>query len=75
VAEIEAKIVEVGERPGSFQKRDELHKGLRHARHGSHSGVQQTVLCFAALSSGMAICPSGVMVLSEVTVIVFVRAS
>ena len=32
-AEIEAKIVEVGERPGSFQKRDDLHKGLRHARH------------------------------------------
>jgi toxin ParE1/3/4 len=36
VAEIEAKIVEVGERPGSFQKRDELHKGLRHARHGRY---------------------------------------
>jgi hypothetical protein len=30
---------------------------------------------FAAVSSGMAICPSRVMVLSEVTVIVFVRAS
>ena len=36
VAEIEAKIVEVGERPGSFQKRDELNKGLRHARHGRY---------------------------------------
>ncbi len=36
VAEIEAKIAEVGERPGSFQKRDELHKGLRHARHGRY---------------------------------------
>lgn len=36
VAEIEAKIVEVSERPGSFQKRDELHKGLRHARHGRY---------------------------------------
>lgn len=36
VAEIEGKIVEVGERPGSFQKRDELHKGLRHARHGRY---------------------------------------
>jgi hypothetical protein len=30
---------------------------------------------FAAVSSGIAICPSGVMVLSEVTVIVLVRAS
>ncbi len=30
---------------------------------------------FAALSSGFAICPSGVMVLSEVVVIVFVHAS
>nr|WP_237072760.1 type II toxin-antitoxin system RelE/ParE family toxin [Pseudaestuariivita rosea] len=36
VAEIEAKIREVGERPGSFQKRDDLHKGLRHARHGRY---------------------------------------
>lgn len=36
VAEIEAKIVEVGERPGSFQKRGDLHKGLRHARHGRY---------------------------------------
>ena len=36
VAEIEAKILEVGERPGSFQKRDDLHKGLRHARHGRY---------------------------------------
>ena len=36
VAEIEAKIVEVGERSGSFQKRNDLHKGLRHARHGRY---------------------------------------
>lgn len=36
VAEIEAKIIEVGKRPGSFQKRDDLHKGLRHARHGRY---------------------------------------
>ena len=36
VAEIEAKILEVGERPGSFQKRDDLRKGLRHARHGRY---------------------------------------
>lgn len=36
VAEIEAKILEVGERPSSFQKRDDLHKGLRHARHGRY---------------------------------------
>jgi toxin ParE1/3/4 len=36
VAEIEAKIMEVGERPGSFQKRDDLHEGLRHARHGRY---------------------------------------
>ena len=36
VAEIEAKILEVGERPDSFQRRDDLHKGLRHARHGRY---------------------------------------
>jgi hypothetical protein len=30
---------------------------------------------FAVLSSGFAICPSGVMVLCEVVVIVFVHAS
>tara|TARA_R100000935_G_scaffold58754_1_gene97541 strand:- start:2003 stop:2275 length:273 start_codon:yes stop_codon:yes gene_type:complete len=33
VAEIQAKIVGVAERPSSFQKRDELHKGLRHPWH------------------------------------------
>lgn len=33
VAEIRTKIVEVGWRLGSFQKRYDLHKGLRHARH------------------------------------------
>ncbi|MHA3916602.1 type II toxin-antitoxin system RelE/ParE family toxin [Halovulum sp. GXIMD14793] len=36
VSEIEAKIMEVGERPGSFQKRDDLHEGLCHARHGRY---------------------------------------
>ncbi len=36
VAEIEAKIVEIGERPGSFQKRDDLYPGLRHAPHGRY---------------------------------------
>ena len=36
MAEIEAKIIEVGERPGNFQKRDDLHEGLRHARHGRY---------------------------------------
>ena len=36
VAEIEAKITEIGERPGSFQKRDDLHEGLRHARYGRY---------------------------------------
>lgn len=36
VAEIEAKIVEIGARPGSFQKRDDLHPGLRHAPHGRY---------------------------------------
>jgi hypothetical protein len=30
---------------------------------------------FAALSRGVAICPSGVMVLSEVEVVVLIRAS
>ena len=36
VAEIEAKIVEIGERPRSFQRRDDLHPGLRHAPHGRY---------------------------------------
>ena len=36
VAEVEAKIVEITERPGSFQKRDDLHPGLRHAPHGRY---------------------------------------
>ena len=36
VAEIEAKIAEIGERPDSFQKRDDLHPGLRHAPHGRY---------------------------------------
>lgn len=36
VAEIEAKMREAAERPGSFPERDELHEGLRMARHGRH---------------------------------------
>lgn len=36
VAEIEARMIEVAERPRSFPPRDELHKGLRSARHGSY---------------------------------------
>ena len=36
VVEIEAKITEIGERPGSFQERDDLHPGLRHAPHGRY---------------------------------------
>ncbi len=36
VAEIEAKIVELSERPGSFQKREDLHPGLRNAPHGRY---------------------------------------
>lgn len=36
VAEIEARMIEVAERPGSFPARDELHQGLRSARHGRY---------------------------------------
>ena len=36
VAEIESRMIEVAERPGSFPARDELHKGLRSARHGRY---------------------------------------
>jgi len=36
VAEIEARMIEVAERPGSFPARDELHKDLRSARHGRY---------------------------------------
>lgn len=36
VAEIEAKMKQVAERPGSFPSRDELHEGLRSARHGRY---------------------------------------
>lgn len=36
MADIETKIVEIGERPGSFQRRDDLHPGLRHAPHGRY---------------------------------------
>lgn len=36
VAEIESRMIEVAERPGSFPARDELHKSLRSARHGRY---------------------------------------
>ena len=36
VAEIEAKMRAAAERPGSFPSRDELHEGLRAARHGRY---------------------------------------
>lgn len=36
VAEIEARMLEAAERPGSFPARDELHVGLRAARHGRY---------------------------------------
>lgn len=34
--EIEAKLIQVAARPGSFPARDELHAGLRSARHGRY---------------------------------------
>ncbi len=36
VAEIEARMREAAERPGSFPARDELYEGLRAARHGRY---------------------------------------
>ncbi len=36
VAEIEARMREAAERPLSFPARDELHEGLRAARHGRY---------------------------------------
>ena len=36
VAEIEARMREAAERPMSFPARDELHEGLRAARHGRY---------------------------------------
>lgn len=36
VAEIEAKMRTAAERPMSFPARDELHEGLRSARHGRY---------------------------------------
>ena len=36
VAEIEARMREAAERPMSFPARDELHAGLRAARHGRY---------------------------------------
>lgn len=36
VAEIEARMREAAARPMSFQVRDELHEGLRSARHGRY---------------------------------------
>ncbi|WP_207101817.1 type II toxin-antitoxin system RelE/ParE family toxin [Paracoccus shandongensis] len=36
VAEIEARIRQIAERPGSFPARDDLYEGLRAARHGRY---------------------------------------
>lgn len=36
VTEIEARLIQVAARPGSFPARDELHAGLRSARHGRY---------------------------------------
>ena len=36
VAEIEARMLQTAERPGSFPARDDLRKGLRVARHGRY---------------------------------------
>nr|WP_245218972.1 type II toxin-antitoxin system RelE/ParE family toxin [Rubellimicrobium aerolatum] len=36
VAEIETRMREAAERPRSFPSRDELHEGLRMARHGRY---------------------------------------
>lgn len=36
VAEIEAKMLQAAERPESFPARDDVHTGLRSARHGRY---------------------------------------
>lgn len=36
IAEIEARMIEAGQRPASFPSRDDLHEGLRAARHGRY---------------------------------------
>ncbi|AEO49778.1 plasmid stabilization system protein [Rhodospirillum rubrum F11] len=36
VAEIEARMIQAADRPASFPTRDELHEGLRSARHGRY---------------------------------------
>ncbi len=36
VAEIEATMIQAAERPASFPARDDLHAGLRSARHGRY---------------------------------------
>lgn len=36
MAEIEVRMILAAERPGSFPGRDELHEGLRSARHGRY---------------------------------------
>ena len=36
MAEIEARMTQAAERPGSFPARDDVHKGLRSARHGRY---------------------------------------
>ena len=36
IAEVEARMREAAERPASFPRRDDLHRGLRAARHGRY---------------------------------------
>nr|WP_207160559.1 type II toxin-antitoxin system RelE/ParE family toxin [Rhodospirillum rubrum] len=36
VAEIEARMIQAADHPASFPTRDELHQGLRSARHGRY---------------------------------------
>lgn len=36
VDEIETRLIQIAERPSSFPARDELHTGLRSARHGRY---------------------------------------
>lgn len=36
IDEIEARLIQIAERPESFPARDELHVGLRSARHGRY---------------------------------------
>lgn len=36
LSEIEARLIQIAERPSSFPARDDLHIGLRSARHGRY---------------------------------------